>query len=201
MNMYYSVTGNAEARDNFLVVYAGGVGYKIFSSNTTIANIRKDREFTVYTYLNVREDALDLYGFSTEEELSTFKMLISVSGVGPKAALAILSALAPAEFAVAVVTNDPKTLTAAQGVGKRLAEKIIVELKDKLRGASLDDMAGDSGTGPNLVAAGITEEAVNALIVLGYSAYEARRAVKASESESGNLEDLIKAALKKLIKG
>jgi Holliday junction DNA helicase RuvA len=199
--MYYSITGKAASRDNFLVIYAGGIGYKIFSSNTTIANIQKDREFTVYTYLNVREDALDLYGFSTEEELNTFKMLISVSGVGPKAALSILSALAPAEFAVAVVTNDPKMLTAAQGVGKRLAEKIIVELKDKLRGVSLEDISGNGETAPNLIASGITEEAVNALIVLGYTSYEARQAVKASAGGTGNLEDLIKTALKKLIKG
>ena len=196
--MYYSITGKAEVKEGFLVIYTGGIGYKIFSSNSTMARVIRDQEITVYTYLNVKEDALDLFGFSTEEELSTFKMLISVSGVGPKVGISILSALQPAEFAMAVVTNDAKTITMAQGVGKKLAEKIIVELKDKLKGVSLTDITSDPET-PLTVSHSTFEEAVNALIVLGYTAYEARQAVKISKAD--NLEDLIKAALKQLIKG
>ena len=199
--MYYSITGKAEVKEGFLVIYAGGIGYKIFSSNSTMSRVSGEKEITVYTYLNVKEDALDLFGFSTEEELSTFKMLISVSGVGPKVGISILSALQPAEFAMAVVTNDAKTITMAQGVGKKLAEKIIVELKDKLKGVSLSDLTEDSGGVITPVSQSMFEEAVNALIVLGYTAYEARQAVKISLSRAENLEDLIKEALKQLIKG
>ena len=200
--MYYSITGKAEVKEGFLVIYTGGIGYKIFSSNSTMSRIIKDKEITIYTYLNVREDALDLFGFSSEEELSTFKMLISVSGVGPKVGLAILSALQPAEFAMAVVTNDSKTLTMAQGVGKKMAEKIIVELKDKLKGVSLSDIVSDNDSvQPSNISHSVFEEAVNALMVLGYTAYEARQAVKISIPEADSLEELIKISLKQLIKG
>ena len=200
--MYYSITGKPEVKEGFLVIYAGGIGYKIFSSSSTLAKVVKGKDITVYTYLNVKEDALDLFGFSTEEELSTFKMLISVSGVGPKVGISILSALQPAEFAMAVVTNDAKTITMAQGVGKKLAEKIIVELKDKLKGVSLEEITSDSGSSmPSTISHSIFEEAVNALIVLGYTGYEARQAVKISLTQADSLEDLIKASLKQLSKG
>ncbi len=196
--MYYSITGLSEAKENFLVIYAGGVGYKIYTSNTTLARVQNHQEMTVYTYLNVKEDALDLYGFATEEELSTFKMLLSVSGVGPKAALAVLSALTPTEFAMSVATQDAQSITRAQGVGKKLAEKIIVELKDKLKGVDLREIAGDV---PQTVSVSndVLQEAVNALMVLGYSAYEARQAVKFVSSKSNQLEEIIKLALKELM--
>lgn len=197
--MYYSISGIAEAKEGFLVIHTGGIGYKIYTSNTTLARISNNRETTVYTYLNVKEDALDLYGFSTEEELSTFKLLLTVSGVGPKAALAVLSALTPTEFAMSVVTQDAQTITRAQGVGKKLAEKIIVELKDKLKGVDLRDIAGDSAPSAAPVSNGVLQEAVNALMVLGYSAYEARQAVKFVSSKSNQLEEIIKLALKELM--
>lgn len=198
--MYYSITGQAIAKENFIVVYAGGIGYKIFSSNNTMAKIQKDKEITIFTYLNVKEDDLSLFGFATEEELSTFKMLISVSGVGPKVGLSVLSALSPTEFAMAVVTNDFQTITRANGVGKKLAEKIIVELKDKLKGVDLTDICGEK-SGVVTVSNTILEEAVNALIVLGYTNYEARQAVKFVSTEADSLEAIIKLALKQLIKG
>ena len=174
------------------------MGYKIYTSNTTLARVQNHQEMTVYTYLNVKEDALDLYGFATEEELSTFKMLLSVSGVGPKAALAVLSALTPTEFAMSVATQDAQSITRAQGVGKKLAEKIIVELKDKLKGVDLREIAGDV---PQTVSVSndVLQEAVNALMVLGYSAYEARQAVKFVSSKSNQLEEIIKLALKELM--
>ena len=197
--MYYSITGIAEAKESFLVIHTGGVGYKIYTSNTTLARITNHQETTVYTYLNVKEDALDLYGFSTEEELSTFKLLLSVSGVGPKAALAVLSALTPTEFAMSVATQDAQTITRAQGVGKKMAEKIIVELKDKLMGVDLRDIAGGNNEMTAPVPNGILQEAVNALMVLGYSAYESRQAVKFVSSKSNQLEEIIKLALKELM--
>lgn len=197
--MYYSISGIAEAKEGFLVIHTGGIGYKIFTSNTTLARVTNHQETTVYTYLNVKEDALDLYGFSTEEELSTFKLLLSVSGVGPKAALAVLSALTPTEFAMSVATQDAQTITRAQGVGKKMAEKIIVELKDKLKGVDLRDIAGESAPEATPVSNGILQEAVNALMVLGYSAYESRQAVKFVSSKSNQLEEIIKLALKELM--
>ncbi len=197
--MYYSITGTALAKENFLVIHTGGVGYKIYTSNTTLARITNHQEVTVYTYLNVKEDALDLYGFSTEEELSTFKLLLSVSGVGPKAALAVLSALTPTEFAMSVVTQDAQSITRAQGVGKKMAEKIIVELKDKLKGVDLRDIAGETAQPEVMAQNGVLQEAVNALMVLGYSAYESRQAVKFVSSKSDQLEEIIKLALKELM--
>ncbi len=181
------------------MIHTGGVGYKIYTSNTTLARVTNHQETTVYTYLNVKEDALDLYGFSTEEELSTFKLLLSVSGVGPKAALAVLSALTPTEFAMSVATQDAQTITRAQGVGKKMAEKIIVELKDKLKGVDLRDIAGSTTETTAPVSNGILQEAVNALMVLGYSAYESRQAVKFVSSKSNQLEEIIKLALKELM--
>ncbi len=196
--MYYSISGIAEAKDGFLVIHNGGIGYKIYTSNTTLARVTNHQETTVYTYLNVKEDALDLYGFSTEEELSTFKMLLSVSGVGPKAALAVLSALTPTEFAMSVATQDAQSITRAQGVGKKMAEKIIVELKDKLKGVDLREIAADVPQAVS-VSNSVLQEAVNALMVLGYSAYEARQAVKFVSSKSNQLEEIIKLALKELM--
>ena len=196
--MYYSISGIAEAKEGFLVIHNGGIGYKIYTSNTTLARVSHHQETTVFTYLNVKEDALDLYGFSTEEELSTFKMLLSVSGVGPKAALAVLSALTPTEFAMSVATQDAQSITRAQGVGKKMAEKIIVELKDKLKGVDLREIAGDVPQAVS-VSNDVLQEAVNALMVLGYSAYEARQAVKFVSSKSNQLEEIIKLALKELM--
>lgn len=196
--MYYSLTGKVFLKENFAVITAGGVGYRVFSSSSTLARLKNNEDCTLYTYLSVKEDSLTLYGFDTEEELSTFKMLISVSGVGPKAAVSVLSALTPQEFALSVAAQDPKSITKAQGVGKRLAEKIIVELKDKLKAVDLTDIAGsDSGlaaySGGNFVS-----EAVNALMVLGYSAADSKKAVESVMNEADNLEDLIKFALKKM---
>ena len=196
--MYYSITGLGETKENFLVIHTGGIGYKIYTSNTTLARVTNHQEITVYTYLHVKEDAMDLYGFATEEELSTFKMLLSVSGVGPKAALAVLSALTPTEFAMSVATQDAQSITRAQGVGKKLAEKIIVELKDKLKGVDLREIAGEVPQ-TVLVSNDVLQEAVNALMVLGYSAYESRQAVKFVSSKSNQLEEIIKLALKELM--
>ncbi len=195
--MYYSITGRVHIKEDFAVITAGGVGYRVFSSSKTLARLKNNEECTLYTYLSVKEDSLMLYGFDTEEELSTFKMLIGVSGVGPKAAAAILSALTPSEFAMSVVMQEPKSITKAKGVGKKLAEKIIVELKDKLKSVDLTEITQTNG---NIVsmADDFVSEAVNALMVLGYSAADSKQAVDSVKNDADNLEDIIKAALKKM---
>lgn len=195
--MYYSITGRVHLKEDFAVITAGGVGYRVFSSSQTLARLKNNEECTLYTYLSVKEDSLMLYGFDTEEELSTFKMLIGVSGVGPKAAAAILSALTPSEFAMSVVMQEPKSITKAKGVGKKLAEKIIVELKDKLKSVDLTEITQTNG---NIVsmADDFVSEAVNALMVLGYSAADSKQAVDSVKNDADNLEDIIKAALKKM---
>ena len=195
--MYYSITGRVHVKEDFAVITAGGVGYRVFSSSQTLARLKNNEECTLYTYLSVKEDSLTLYGFDTEEELSTFKMLIGVSGVGPKAAAAILSALTPSEFAMSVVMQEPKSITKAKGVGKKMAEKIIVELKDKLKSVDLTEITQTNG---NIVsmADDFVSEAVNALMVLGYSAADSKQAVDSVKNDADNLEDIIKAALKKM---
>ena len=137
--MYYYISGTvAHVAPTFAVIDAAGVGYMINTSRNTLVSLAQGKQAKLYTYLNVREDAMELYGFAAEEELNCFKMLISISGVGPKAALSILSATTPAGFALSVLTGDEKVLTAAQGIGKKLAQRIILELSDKLAKAQKD---------------------------------------------------------------
>ncbi len=195
--MYYYISGRLAHKDeNFIVIDAGGVGYKIYTSLTSIQSAGGiGNNITMYTHLYVREDTQDLYGFVTQEEKSMFLSLLSVSGVGPKAALSILSAAPPAKLAAAVITGDVKTVTKAQGVGPKLASRIILELKDKLKNEDLqlDEFIGDSETE-------ITDnisEAISALVVLGYSAQEAKKAVK-STGVNDSVEEIIKKALVKL---
>ena len=129
--MYYYVSGEVAHVEPYLaVIDCGGVGYACRTTTFTLSQIKKGDKAKLFTYLSVREDAMDLYGFASAEELKLFQQLISVSGVGPKAALSILSAGTPANLALAIITGDEKSLTAAAGVGKKLAQRIILELKD-----------------------------------------------------------------------
>ena len=171
---------------------ANGVGYKIITTQSSLANI-KDGEVIFYTYLYVREDIFDLYGFSTTEERSAFELLISVSGVGPKAAVAILSCVTASELAIAIVTNQPKTITAAQGVGNKMAQKIILELKDKIKNQDIKPS--------NYSAAPVPEEddTVNALVALGYNQAEIITALRDVPAEY-SVEEKIKYGLKNLMK-
>lgn len=152
-----------------VVLDVGGVGFSLAASANTTANVRVGEEVTLYTYLAVREDALDLFGFSDREEQASFLMLTSVSGVGPKAALAILSALTPSALALAIVSGDEKALCAAQGVGKRLASRLLLELKDKVSNEAA--ISGISSTSAPTPVRG-ADEAAEALVALGYSASE-----------------------------
>lgn len=195
--MYYYIRGTlVHKSDNFIVVDAAGVGYMIYTSLNSIAAAGETgHEITVYTYLHVREDVMDLFGFITVEEKNMFLQLISVSGVGPKAALAILSVTTPPKFALAVVTGDVKTITKAAGVGPKLAQRVILELKDKMQAEELEIPAED---GDYEISSDNKNEAVSALVVLGYSAADAQKAVKGIDG-SLSVEEIIKKALSGLL--
>ncbi len=200
--MFYSLTGKiVYADESTVAVECGGVAFSLSASANTL---RKCGEIgtvqTLYTYLSVREDALDLFGFADKNELDCYKLLIGITGVGPKAAIAILSALTPDRLALAVAGEDAKAITAAQGVGGKIASRIVLELRGKL-----DALPLSSDTAGNVAAvkkSGVTyagEEAVNALVSLGYSRTEAGVAVGKLD---GNLstEEMIKKALVLLAK-
>ena len=172
--MLYSVRGKLiQTTATCAVVECGGVGFLCQTTLNTLKTLKPGSEVMLYTYLNVREDAMELFGFATKTELDTFKTLISVSGVGPKAGLALLSELSPEQVAMAIATDDVKTITRAQGIGKKIAQRIVLELKDKLAKAA----ATDSGVAPVSAAAvsaagGNVSKAIEALGVLGYTPAE-----------------------------
>lgn len=196
--MIYSLNGEVtHLEQNLIVVECAGVGYACRSTSTAVSRAVMGEKIKLYTYLNIREDAAELFGFSDESELNCFKMLLSVSGVGPKVAIAILSDLKPQEFALAVVNDDSKTITRAQGVGSKLAQRIILELKDKLKKdgsfASADIPRIDlSATASNAVS-----EALTALMVLGFSNSQAQKALSGL-SEELSVQELVKEGLKRL---
>ncbi len=172
--MFYSVRGRLiHTTPSTAVVECGGVGYNCQTTINTLKQIKPNTEVTLYTYLNVREDAMELFGFATITELETFKTLISVSGVGPKAGLAVLSELSPEQVAMAIASNDVKTITRAQGVGKKTAQRIILELKDKLAKSMSGSGSMEAVTGSAAaVASGNVPKAIEALGVLGYEPSE-----------------------------
>jgi len=164
--MIYSVRGKLIHTENSAaVVECGGVGYLCQTTMNTLKTLKLNSEVTLYTYLNVREDAVDLFGFATQSELATFKTLISVSGVGPKAGLSVLSELTAEQVAMAIATDDIKTITRAQGIGKKIAQRIILELKDKL--AKSEQTQSGNVQMPQ-TAGGNVAKAIEAL-VLGYT--------------------------------
>ena len=179
-----------------------GVGYACRTTTFTLSQIKKGDKAKLFTYLSVREDAMDLYGFASSEELKLFQQLISVSGVGPKAALSILSAGTPANLALAIITGDEKSLTAAAGVGKKLAQRIILELKDKLTKGQTVSAAGESVAGPavTIIPQNKLSEASAALAVLGYSQAEINVALKGIDIDNQSLEQIIRLALKNMMK-
>ena len=195
--MYYYVNGTvAEIGPNLAVIDCGGVGYACATTNYTLAQLKRGEQAKLYTYLHVREEIFDLYGFSTQAELSSFKMLLGVSGVGPKAALAILSSGTPDQLALSIVTGDEKSLTGVPGIGKKIAQSIILELKDKL---AKEQTGFDArmGTLSPIPAGGKTQEAASALAVLGYSSQEISAALKGVDAALP-VEEMIRIALKKM---
>lgn len=192
------------------VLDVGGVGYKLTVSQTTYdamppnRSVKEPPTVLLYTHLAVREDGIELYGFATETELASFRLLISVSGVGPKAAMSILSLLSPEKFALAVCTDDKKTIARANGIGPKTAARVILELKDKLmKEHAGEDLSAYSPSAPATTVSGARgklAEATDALVVLGYSRAEALAALKDIDTEKTELEEIIRLSLKKLMR-
>ena len=202
--MFYYVNGTvAETGPNLAVIDCGGVGYACATTNYTLSQLKKGERAKLYTHLHVREDIFELYGFSSQAELNSFRMLIGVSGVGPKAALSVLSATTPQNLALSIVTGDEKALTAAPGIGKKIAQRIILELKDKLAKGQTASIQGESygGSGITVIPENKLSEASAALAVLGYTQGEINLALKGVDLDSLTLEQVIKEALKKMMKG
>ena len=198
--MFYYVSGTvAEIGPNLAVIDCGGVGYACATTNYTISRLKKGERAKLFTYLHVREEIFELFGFSSQQELSSFKMLIGASGVGPKAARAILSSTTPNNLALSIVTGDEKALTAAPGIGKKIAQRIILELKDKL--AKEQTSFSSDGPVPVIAAGGANKagEASAALAVLGYGTPEIAAALKGVDMEQP-LEEIIRQALKKMVR-
>jgi len=205
--MLYYIRGELVLLDpGCAVIDVGGVAYKMAISQNSYDALPKTGfrqepiQAKLYTYLSVREDGIDLYGFASTEELSAFKLLISVSGVGPKVALSVLSLLSPEKFALAVCTEDKKTISKASGVGPKTAARIILELKDKLSAVTLpENMISSEASSTNNNKSNLSE-AIDALVVLGYSRSEALSALKEIDTSTMPLEEIIRQALKKLMR-
>ena len=196
--MIYSLSGKLLLKEpNAIVVECGGVGFRCAASVYTVQQMPPQGEqVSVYTHLSVREDAMELFAFYDREEMACFKKLISVSGVGPKVALAILSDISPSKFNLYVVTGDVKAITKAQGVGPKLAQRIVLELKDKV---DLEPSASpDVSTGRSFAQGGAQNEAISALVALGYTQAEAAGAV-AHLDPSLSVEDMIRSALRQMM--
>ena len=188
------------------IVDVNGVGYGIYMPQQALSLLPPmGQQVKIHTYLNIREDAMQLFGFLTKEDLNVFRLLIGVNGIGPKAGLNILSCLSPDELRFAVLSGDAKAISATPGIGKKTAEKLILELKDKLNiedmlehaahGGDSEDLASGTDTASNTMQA----EAVQALTALGYGSAECLRAVKKSSPECSSVEDILKEALKFLL--
>lgn len=198
------VRGTAvDMTENSVIVEAGGIGYEIYMTGTDLSQIHMGEEVKIHTYFNVREDAMQLYGFRSKDDLQMFKLLLGVNGVGPKAAVGVLAGITADELRFAILSEDVKTLSKAPGIGKKTAQKLILELKDKMK---LEDafeikLAHEQ----EKAAAGLGEvsdgrqEAVEALVALGYGQAESLKAVNALEDvETMDSGAILKAALKKL---
>lgn len=198
--MYYYVKGPvAHIAPHLAVIDCAGVGYACRTTQNTLSHLERGKEAKLFTYLNVREDAMELYGFYSENERSCFELLLGVSGVGPKAALAILSASTPEGLAASIITGDERALTSAPGVGKKIAQRVILELKDKLAKGQLP-AAEAYGGGVTLIPENKTSEAAAALAVLGYSPQEVQAALRGVDVDGLTLEEIVKQALKSMAK-
>ena len=198
--MFYYLNGTITLLDaNLAVVDCGGVGYACHTTNYTLARLQLGKPAKLFTYCNIKEDAFDIFGFFTREELNCFERLLGVTGVGPKAALAILSVVSPERLTLAVMTQDDKTITMAQGVGKKLAQRIILELKEKIGGSSmeLDFSAGAAPAAPAQTG-GAAAMARAALQELGYSPAEISAALKGVDPNAST-EEMVRFALRAMV--
>ena len=200
--MFYYLKGVVgHVAPNLAVIDCGGVGYACRTTSYTLSALQVGEKAKLFTHLNVREDAMELYGFSTENECNCFRLLIGVSGVGPKAALSILSSTTPEGLATSIITGNEKALTVAPGIGKKIAQRIILELKDKLAKGQLP-AAEESfgGSGVTVIPQDKTSEASAALAVLGYNPAEINAALKGLDLDALSLEDIVRQALRKMVK-
>lgn len=183
-----------EKENNYIVIDINGLGYKIFMSQNNIDSIGNIGEVVkAYTYVRVREDDISIYGFLTKEQLKMFELLISVSGVGAKSALVMLSCIEPSDFALAVISGNVKVLTKVPGIGNKSAQRIILELKDKLKEEQLEETYSNSSAqkdnSENI------NEAISGLMVLGYSRKDIEKAFEHLDIDNLSIEDLIKKGL------
>lgn len=194
--MFAYIKGIYESRTlDYIVIDVNGIGYKIFMSENSMKNIGEiGSTVKVYTYLRVREDDISIYGFSSNEELRMFELLVSVSGIGAKSAITILSNIEPSAFAVSVVSNDVTTLKKLPGIGAKSAQRIILELKDKLKSMDIDDTQNEE-LNTVITENKNIEELISALQVLGYSRKEIEKIIPKIEDKDSDLEILIKKAL------
>lgn len=184
---------------DYILLECHDIGYQIYTSGMALAGITMHQEMKIYTYLHVREDGVTLFGFPTTEELNTFKLLIGVSGIGPKVALAVLSALTVQELALAVMAGDTKTITKANGIGAKGAARLIMELKDKMQVEDAFATTEIPDTTDIATSQDSVQDTVMALVSLGYSDTEALKAIKqVPGADMMDSEQLLKAALKKI---
>lgn len=194
--MFAYIKGSLEMKSSgYIVIDINGLGYKIFMSQNNIASIGELHNIIkVFTYVKVREDDISIFGFKTQEELKMFELLISVSGVGAKSALVMLSCIEPSDFAIAVISNDVKVLTKVPGIGNKSAQRIILELKDKLKEEQLEEKLKDSSKRLKDNSENINE-AISGLMVLGYSKKDIEKAFEHLDIDNLSIEDLIKKGL------
>ena len=198
--MFYYLNGIVAHKEPYLaVIDCGGVGYACRTTAYTLSALTVGEKAKVFTHVNVKEDAFDIYGFATTEELHLFQQLIGVSGVGPKAALAILSSSTPANLAMSIITGDERALTSAPGIGKKIAQRVILELKDKLaKGQAASAGESYAGAGVTIIPENKASEAAAALAVLGYSREEINAALRGVDMEKLSLEEIIRTVLRGL---
>lgn len=200
--MFYHINGVVtDILPQLAVVDCGGIGFALNSTNNTLAHLKLGEKAKIFTYVYIREDSMDLYGFYTQEEKRLFEMLLGVSGVGPKAALSVLSSSTPESLALSIISGDDKALTMAQGIGKKTAQRIILELKDKMAKETNELSFSGAASAPVPAAqSGKLSDAVSALMVLGYSQAEINAALKHIDTEQLGLEVIIKQALREMMK-
>lgn len=193
------IKGSLEQRaEGYIIVEAASLGYQIFVSETTMRTLPNIGDTVkLHTFMHVKEDGISLYGFATPDELHLFQRLLSVSGVGPKAALGFLTQLTPQELIVAILSEDIKALCKAPGIGKKTAQRVVLELKDKVK--TEDALSIDCSVAQQSTESNAAIEAIDALTALGYSRSEAAKAISGIATEDMTTEDILKAALKKMV--
>lgn len=199
--MFYHINGKVTAIEpNLAVIDCWGIGFALSVSVNTLSHLQIGENAKLFTYEHIREDTFELFGFFDKQEKRCFEMLIGVSGVGPKAAISILSSATPEALAMAVISGDEKALTAVPGIGKKIAQRILLELKDKIAKETSGLAMGVGAASAVPIGGSKLSDAVSALAVLGYSSSEITVVMKDIDIENTALEDIIKQALRKMLK-